>query len=121
MANEIVLDDHDVIHLSSHVLYNNKTHKVHELISRIRTWSKSSKWEEVRHAALFFFEQDCQVLSANNNWQSGYIRFRLEFVPDQSEPEIDTKLVSLPLLLSGEPEAETAGEPEAQTENDQLV
>lgn len=106
MSDEIVLGDSDVVSIpgsDDNVSILNfglkSTFKSSELINAVRAWIATTG--HLTSSYSTWFKTDglrCQVLRTNGTgWQSGKVRFRVEFIPD--EP------IQTQLLIPSQPES----------------
>lgn len=101
--NTIQPDRHDVVQMEpNHSLVGNRTFTSVQFYLALRkllvNTQKDQEWVEEG--------VDCYFLdaSAGGGWQKGKMRLRLEFVPDELEPEPERSLSALVLSPGSEPQ-----------------
>lgn len=90
MSNVIDLDNDDVVYSESSDFVG-PTFKVSQLKTAVLSWSLGDTRYPATSRQRWFTPNGikCQVLRVQGGgWQSGKLRFRLEFVPDEPEPSI---------------------------------
>ncbi len=80
-------DDVVTVLAEDRILINHKTFTVDELLSEL---SQRITGENIYQMKKWCMDGvSCQILSPNQNWRKGKVKFCLEFVPDEAESPLD--------------------------------
>lgn len=98
--NNDFLDDKDVVSFSYLDLEEtpfglDHTMKVEEILPQMSKWVKSQSLSDLKeiHSSFFDIGVECEALKQNDQgWKKGKLRFRIEFIPDETNLEEGTEI-----------------------------
>ncbi|MDR9404547.1 MAG: KGK domain-containing protein [Halothece sp. Uz-M2-17] len=98
--NNNFLDDKDVVSFSYLNIEGkpfelDQTMKVEEVLQQMSEWVKSRCDSDVQeiHSSFFDIGIECEALKQNDQgWKKGKLRFRIEFIPDETNLEEETEI-----------------------------